>query len=121
LSASLRAGLAELLRTNQVESAIVVPVDQPGLTAVVVRRFVAIAGADALARATYRGQPGPPVLLGRRHWPGAGHSAAGQTGARDYLAHNLTVELECSTLADGNDVDTVADLPVGHLVHREEN
>ena len=46
-------------------------VDLPDVTAEVVRRVSAAGdGPRALARATYDGWPGHPVLLGRDHWAG---------------------------------------------------
>ena len=41
--------------------------------------------ADTLARATYDGTPGHPVLIGRDHWAGVIESATGDQGARAYL------------------------------------
>ena len=92
----------------------VVTVDVPGLTADVVRRFADGAEAGGLARATYHGVPGHPVVIGQAHWDGVIASARGDQGARGYLREHEVVLLECSDLADGSDVDTVEDLPPGH-------
>ena len=46
-------------------------VDLPDVTAPVVRRLLERpVTEDVLARATYDGKPGHPVVLGRAHWPG---------------------------------------------------
>ncbi len=61
-----------------------------------------------LARATYEGRPGHPVLLGRAHWDGVIEAATGDQGARGYLAGRDDVEpVECGDLATGLDVDEV--------------
>jgi len=59
-----------------------------------------------LARASYDGVPGHPVLLGRDHWPGVLESAQGDQGARAYLALHDVELVECGDLATGRDVDT---------------
>ncbi|TCO52040.1 nicotine blue oxidoreductase [Kribbella antiqua] len=115
MGASLRAGLRQVqLGGDELGSVLVAPVDVPGLTADVVRRVSAQAGEQALVRAVYYGKPGHPVLLGREHWDGVIASAAGDEGARAYLKQHRAVEIECSDLADGADVDTREDLPPGH-------
>ena len=61
---------------------------------------------QALVRATYDGRPGHPVLLGRDHWHGVLETATGDRGARDYLATNMVLLVECGDLASGVDVDS---------------
>jgi CTP:molybdopterin cytidylyltransferase MocA len=105
MSASLRAGLAAM--PAEAEAAVVLLVDLPDVTAAVVRRVVAGgAGPDALARATFEGRPGHPVLLGRHHWAAVSATAAGDRGARDYLAGSDVRLVECGDLATGDDVDS---------------
>ena len=96
------------------EAVLVVPVDVPGLTTAVVRRVAGEVGTGGLVRAMYRGAPGHPVVIGRDHWAGVIASARGDEGARGYLREREVVEVECSDLADGTDVDTVDELPLGH-------
>ena len=105
MSASLRAGL-DALAAAEAEAAVVTLVDLPDVGPDVVRRVVDL-GTDpsVLARATYDGRPGHPVLLGRDHWLGVAESATGDAGARDYLAGHLVLEVECGDLATGQDVD----------------
>jgi CTP:molybdopterin cytidylyltransferase MocA len=103
MGASLRAGLSHLTGGDAV---VVHLVDLPDVGAEVVSRGLAAAdGASALARATYDGTPGHPVLLGREHWPGVIASAAGDQGARAYLAIHDVMLVECGDLATGRDVD----------------
>jgi nicotine blue oxidoreductase len=106
LGSSLRAGLVALQPTG-VTGVAVLLVDMPGVTAVAVRRVLAHAGPDALVTATYQGQPGHPVLLGRAHWPGISELAAGDVGARPYLAAHSgeLVTVACEDVADGTDRD----------------
>ena len=105
MSASLRAGLAAL--PDDVDAALVLLVDLPDLTADVVRRVIQSGdGTDALARATYDGEPGHPVLIGRDHWTGVVATAVGDRGARDYLETHAVLAVECADLATGRDVDS---------------
>ena len=113
MGASLRAGLTAA-GGDGTEAVLVLPVDVPGLTAAVVRRIAGVAGRTALVRAVYGGTPGHPVAIGRDHWEGVIASARGDEGARRYLKRHRVVEIECSDLADGADVDTVGQLPDGH-------
>lgn len=110
MGASLRAGLTALAGDDG-SAALVSLVDLPDVDADVVRRVVD-AGSDArsLARATYDGRPGHPVLLGRDHWAGVIESARGDHGARDYLDCHDVLTCECGDLATGRDVDRPTDL-----------
>jgi CTP:molybdopterin cytidylyltransferase MocA len=107
MGASLRAGLRSLDGTDAV-AALVTLVDLPDVDAAVARRLLAwvAADAEALARSTYGGVPGHPVLIGRRHWSGVLDTAAGDRGARDYLSSREVLAVECGDLATGRDVDT---------------
>jgi CTP:molybdopterin cytidylyltransferase MocA len=108
MGASLRAGLAAL---DTADAALVSLVDLPDVTAEVVTRVLACAtGPESLARASYGGRPGHPVLLGRSHWAGVTDLARGDRGARDYLAEHDVHGVECGDLASGRDVDHPADL-----------
>jgi CTP:molybdopterin cytidylyltransferase MocA len=107
MSASLRAGLASLHRSDA-DAALVSLVDMPDLTAAVVRRLLCEREGDealALARASYHGRSGHPVLLGRAHWAAVAAGASGDAGARAYLAEHDTALVECGDLATGHDVD----------------
>jgi CTP:molybdopterin cytidylyltransferase MocA len=106
MGASLRAGL-HALAGSTADAAVVTLVDLPDLVPEVVARVVAAGvGPAALARATYDGRPGHPVLLGRDHWAGVIRSAVGDQGARAYLATRDVTPVECGDLATGHDVDS---------------
>ncbi|HEY3527862.1 MAG TPA: nucleotidyltransferase family protein [Nocardioides sp.] len=107
MGASLRAGLDALAEST--DTAVVVSlVDLPDLVPEVVARVIAAVppGPAGLARATYDGRPGHPVLLGRDHWAGVAETAVGDQGARTYLASRDVTSVECGDLATGRDVDS---------------
>ena len=83
-------------------------VDAPGVTAEAIRRTVERAGDDlaALARATYGGMSGHPVVIGRAHWNGVLAVTSGDRGAGDYLEEHGCLTVECGDVADGRDFDT---------------
>jgi nicotine blue oxidoreductase len=110
MGSSLRVGLAALPPAD-CEAVVVLPVDTPGVTAEAVRRFVALASPSALARATYDGVPGHPVLIGRDRWAAVSELANGDAGARAYLARHEVTAVPCEDVADGGDVDHPEDLP----------
>jgi len=60
---------------------------------------------QSLARATFHGRSGHPVLIGADHFAGVIESAGGDRGARDYLAAHPVMAVECGDLAGGQDVD----------------
>jgi CTP:molybdopterin cytidylyltransferase MocA len=106
MGASLRAGMLALTDSTDV-GVVLSLVDLPDLVPAVVARVAAVAdGPGALARASYDGVPGHPVLLGRDHWPGVLETARGDQGARAYLASRDVVLVECGDLATGRDVDS---------------
>jgi CTP:molybdopterin cytidylyltransferase MocA len=120
MSASLRAGL-EALRAREwrclpghtsplttcPQAALIHLVDLPDVGADVVRRLVELARPDVVARATYEGRPGHPVLLGRDHWAEVARRISGDQGAKDWLSARPDLRLvECGDLATGRDRDT---------------
>lgn len=111
MGASLRTGLSAAMGTSA-SYALVSLVDLPDVGSAVVERVLGQMSRDeaAVARATYDGRPGHPVLLGRNHWAGVIGAAHGDKGARDYLAANHPVLVECGDLATGRDTDTPEDL-----------
>jgi nicotine blue oxidoreductase len=114
MGSSLRVGLRALAELPpDVVAAVVVPVDQPGLTPEAVARLVrSVAGDGTLAVATYDGRPGHPVVLGRAHWAAVSRQATGDVGARGYLRGNssLVSYVESADVGSGDDVDTPEDL-----------
>jgi molybdenum cofactor cytidylyltransferase/nicotine blue oxidoreductase len=110
MGASLRVGL-DTVASSDAEAALVTLVDLPDVSAEVVARVLSgPVTAQTLARATYGGRPGHPVLIGRDHWAGVLAGTTGDTGARDYLAGRDVRSVECSDLASGRDVDRPDDL-----------
>ena len=106
MGASLRAGLRAIAGSDAV-AAVVMLVDLPDVTAEVVRHVaVRVTRADQLARATYGGRPGHPVVIGRDHWAAVADSVSGDEGARDYLASHGVVDVDCDHLATGRDRDS---------------
>ena len=107
MGSSLRRGLLAVQR-DQVAAVLVHLVDLPDVTAEVVRRLLREAplSPTVLARATYGGRPGHPVLIGRDHLPSAIVGLSGDTGAKDYLAQHQTDGVECGDLANGQDRDS---------------
>ena len=115
MGASLRAGLDAIAERDAV-AALVHLVDLPDVGADVIRRVLRHAEPGILARASYGSTPGStpgsapghPVLLGRDHWAAIAAECSGDTGARDYLARHDVLEVDCSDLATGADIDTHA-------------
>jgi CTP:molybdopterin cytidylyltransferase MocA len=110
MGSSLRIALTQLTDTDA-HAAIVLPVDTPGVTPAAVERLATLAAPDALARATYHGEPGHPVLIGRTHWTAVAEQATGDAGARHYLATHPPTPVPCEDIATGEDVDRPEDLP----------
>jgi CTP:molybdopterin cytidylyltransferase MocA len=109
IAASLRTGLA-MAGESGADAAVVTLVDLPGLRADAVRRVLDTvqdpeAARLALARATYGGRPGHPVLVGRAHWQPLAAAARGDAGAGPYLRANGAVAVDCTDLGGGDDVD----------------
>jgi len=105
MSHTLRAGLVAL-EVGDAPAALVQLVDLPDVTADVVRRVLAgNVRPDLLARPSYAGRPGHPLLIGRDHWPAVIDEVEGDQGARGYLAGRDVVAVECGDLATGADVD----------------
>jgi nicotine blue oxidoreductase len=110
MGSSLRAGLSVL--PAAADAALVLLVDTPWLGPGSVRRLLAAhRGGARLAVATYEGERGHPVLLGRDHWPGIAASARGDSGARAYLASrpDEVLEVDCTGTGEPTDVDLPTD------------
>ncbi|MFD1718531.1 nucleotidyltransferase family protein [Georgenia deserti] len=65
-------------------------------------------GSAVLRQAVYAGRPGHPVLIGRDHWADLRAQLDGDVGARPYLRSHGVVEVDCTDLGGGDDVDTPA-------------
>ena len=109
MGSSLRAGLAAL--PESASGVVVLLVDTPWLDPEAVRRLITAHSRGAeLAVATYDGERGHPVLIGRGHWPGVAATAVGDHGARRYLASRAdVVEIDCTGAGDPSDLDVPQD------------
>jgi CTP:molybdopterin cytidylyltransferase MocA len=106
-AASLACALAELA---DCEAVVVAVGDQPRLSPDAIRRVIAARGDGAAAvRATYRGEPGHPVLLESTLFERL-RNVTGDHGARNLLLSVTTREVPCDDLGGGEDVDTPAQL-----------
>ena len=122
MASSLRTGLEGLRAwpmpagrsgAGQMDAALILLVDMPGMTPAALARLAAEAAPDALAVATYDGVRGHPVLIGRNHWAGVLATATGDEGARAYLATHEPAEIDCTGLADPTDLDVPPACPGG--------
>lgn len=106
MASSLRTGLDGLRGwPGQIDAALILLVDMPGMTTEALQRMAQHATPDALAVATYDGVRAHPVLVGREHWAGVIETATGDEGARRYLADHEVTEVDCTGLADPTDLD----------------
>ena len=110
MGSSLRVGLRALADFGA-EQVVVLLVDQPHVTADVVRR-VATAAAAAAVAASYAGRPGNPVRLLAAIWDDVCAAAVGDVGARAWMrAHPDEVQVvACDGLGSDDDIDTIEDL-----------
>ena len=103
MSESLRVGLAAV---GDAELAVLQLVDTPDVGPDVVARVLAAARPSGLARATYDGRPGHPVVIAQRHFVALLATLGGDEGARGFLAaRDDVVSVECGDLATGVDID----------------
>lgn len=120
MGASLRCGL-EALEATAVRAALLMLVDLPDVGADVHSRVLASVegGVDGgldgdldsvLARASFHGRAGHPVLLGREHWELVANQAVGDRGARAYFDSHVPRLVECGDLATGRDIDRPGDV-----------
>jgi len=106
MGSSLRSGLVAA-RSAPCRAVLVHLVDLPDVTAEAVRRLIRQAppGTASLARVTYGGRPGHPVLIGRDHLETIMVGLTGDSGAKGYLARHGAHSVECGDLASGQDHD----------------
>lgn len=129
MGASLRRGLRAAAQTDA-DAVLVTLVDLPDVRTPVYARVLRAARAGSspildsgaaparqpspdhtralLARASYAGVPGHPVLIGRHHWDAVAASAVGDRGAREVFARTPHLLIECGHLSTGRDADAPA-------------
>ena len=112
IASSLRCAIAAL-GGDDVDGVVIGLGDQPLVGSEAYRR-VAAASSD-LAYATYGGERGNPVLVGRRYWNEA-MELRGDEGARVLFRRFPVVAVPCDGTGTPDDVDTPADL--AELEHR---
>ena len=84
--------------------------DQPRIGPDAYRRLAAAYDAGAtFAVATYGGERGNPVLLGRSLWPAA-RRLDGDEGAKALMRTHPVLEVPCDGTGHPEDVDTLDDL-----------
>ncbi|MFM1966679.1 MAG: 4-diphosphocytidyl-2C-methyl-D-erythritol synthase [Actinomycetota bacterium] len=105
MGSSLRVGLDAVDGDLDVDRVVVTLVDLPGLTGEAVARLAATPAR--IAQASYAGERGHPVMLGREHIGGVRAVAQGDRGARDYLREHADelVLIEVGDIASGEDLD----------------
>jgi molybdenum cofactor cytidylyltransferase len=107
-AASLRCGVATM--GAAVDAAVIVLGDQPGIGREAVEEVVRAARpGDEAVRATYFGEPGHPVLVGRGVLARAQH-LRGDVGFREVLADVPVRTVELGAIADPADIDTREEL-----------
>jgi molybdenum cofactor cytidylyltransferase len=110
MAASLRCGVRAL---GDCDWVVVTLGDQPRITPQVIAAVAdGAAGAPAgtaAVRATYGGEPGHPVALGRPILASVAR-LRGDVGARELLADAVTRTVEAGRLARPDDIDTLEDL-----------
>ncbi|WP_135453185.1 nucleotidyltransferase family protein [Mycobacterium sp. DL99] len=105
MSASVREGLEAV---GDAEWVVLHTVDTPDVGAGVVARVLGAARASGsgLARASYDGRPGHPVVVSRRHLAALAATLHGDQGARAFLGgRDDVIAVECGDLATGLDID----------------
>lgn len=105
MSESVRRGLGAAGAADWV---VLHTVDTPDVGADVVARVLGAARAadSGLARASYDGRPGHPVVVAHRHLGALAATLHGDQGARAFLGgRDDVVTVECGDLATGLDID----------------
>jgi CTP:molybdopterin cytidylyltransferase MocA len=103
MGSSLRIGLKWARAASDADSAVVILVDQPGITPEGVRRVIDTPGS--LVQAAYGDRPGHPVRIGKEHWQPLIDTVEHDSGARDYLATHERVLVNVDDVCDDTDLD----------------
>ena len=107
IASSLQVALRALEGRTEVDAVVVGLADTPLVGGEAYRRLAVVAAP--LAFATYAGQRGNPVRIGRAYWDEA-LALKGDEGARVLFRRHDAVAVPCDDTGDPTDVDTPADL-----------
>ena len=107
MASSLRTGLDGLRGwPGQVDAALVMLVDMPGMTPAALERMRRARGAGRAGRRDLRRRPRRiRCCSAATTGPGVIETATGDEGARRYLAAHDVTEVDCTGLADPTDLD----------------
>lgn len=104
MGSSLRIGLKWARAASDVDSVVVVLVDQPGITSEGVRRVIDTPGSIVQAR--YGDRAGHPIRISKDHWQPLIDSVTGDEGAREYVGRSPDrVLVDLSDVCDDGDLD----------------
>ncbi|MEE2032305.1 nucleotidyltransferase family protein [Rhodococcus chondri] len=109
MSTSLRCGVDAAADHDTVALTVV---DFPGITAELVSTVLRAHERGTVTLPVFDGRPGHPVVFDHADAVSAAREAVGDEGARSFLTRNKqrVRRLECTSLADAGDIDTVDDL-----------
>lgn len=104
---SLASGVRAVSQLTKAHSLAIFLGDMPWISAASLSRLLALASSGHIVVPTFQGQPGHPVIFGRRFWP-ALQSLSGETGAKSVIqAHSQAVRrLQLNDPGILRDVDT---------------
>jgi CTP:molybdopterin cytidylyltransferase MocA len=104
MASSLRRGINYLTTEEvHVDRVVITLVDHIGLNVEALAELFHLEGR--LIQATYEGEIGHPVVIGREHWAALISELAGDVGAKNYLMRNNAVRIELGKLASNTDLD----------------
>ena len=104
MGSSLKIALKHLIENHpDVDAAVITLVDLIDLTPEAIKDMILSPGE--LLQATYNGEIGHPVKLGREHWAPLFHELSGDMGARAYLKRHGATMVELSEFGTGTDLD----------------
>jgi len=104
MGSSLTVALKHVIETHpEVDAAVITLVDLIDLTPEAINHMILSPGE--LLQATYNGEIGHPVKLGREHWAALFDELSGDMGARAYLKRHGATMVELSEFGTGTDLD----------------
>ncbi len=108
---SLADGVAALAAQSKADAVAILLGDMPWIQPATLAQLIAMAGTECIVVPTYKGEPGHPVIFGRRFWHEL-MALSGDSGAKVVLqAHAQAVlRVEVSDAGILRDVDTPAAL-----------